>query len=88
MKGINEQELLPIIRAVVSGNQDKLKNFIETIAPIFNEFIKTGRSRDKYNGWAFDLTFVNESSESDDISPFIEKLSVLSIQFAFTLPLS
>ena len=36
MKGINERELLPIIREAVSGDMDKVRIFLEAIASVIN----------------------------------------------------
>lgn len=62
MKGINERELLPIVRAAISGNNGEIRIFMEAIEPIIKDFIQTGRPIYEYKGWAFDLTFMNELS--------------------------
>lgn len=66
MKGINERELMPIIRAAISGNEGEIRIFMKAIEPITIDFIQTGRTIDEYKGWAFDMTFLNELSQVND----------------------
>lgn len=63
MKGINERELLPIIRGALSGDMDKVKIFIETIAPIINNCNHSEQTIHEYKGWAYDFQFINRDPE-------------------------
>lgn len=70
MKGINERELLPIIRSAITGEHEKMRTFIESIMPLYTEFLTSRQRVDEYRGWAYDITFINEQNEIDyqDIS--------------------
>ena len=66
MKGINERNLLPIIRCAVTGSPEKVRTFIEAIRPLYAEFLTSGQRMDEYRGWAYDITFINEQSKEID----------------------
>lgn len=68
MTGINEKELLPIIRSAVTGNINRVNAFIEAITPILTKFFLSGLATDGYHGWAYNLTLINEQSDSLEYS--------------------
>jgi hypothetical protein len=63
MKGINERELLPIIRGAVSGDMDKVRIFLEAIASVINNCKQSDKTILEYKGWAFDFQLINRDSE-------------------------
>ena len=64
MKLPNERHLLPIIRDAVTDPERSLTHTMEGILPLYEEFLASGKDKDEYRGWAFDLIF-NNAAQSD-----------------------
>lgn len=72
MKLDNERLLLPAVRNAVSGMSD---SFISSVGPLFESFLNSEQDQDKYNGWAFDLSFYKAPHNACD-----NYLSALSLE--------
>jgi len=57
---INER-ILPIVREAVLNQRYGEPRFREEFAPLFEDFIASGKEKDEYHGYAFGLVFFSSS---------------------------
>ena len=79
MKGINERELLPIIRGAVSGDMDKIRIFLEHKGWAFDFQLI---NRDSEYTWTLDGAEINIVQENrDDYSIVISDNTSIKVHF-------
>ena len=79
MKGINERELLPIIRGAVSGDMDKIRIFLEYKGWAFDFQLI---NRDSEYTWTLDGAEINIVQENrDDYSIVISDNTSIKVHF-------
>ncbi|MBO5749918.1 MAG: hypothetical protein J6R36_03115 [Bacteroidaceae bacterium] len=60
----NERQILPIIQNPLS-NWDKAE---ELFIPLINDFIESSIEYDKYDGWAFSITFIKNTHSEYEVA--------------------
>lgn len=55
----SERQFLPIVKAAVLGREHDKESFLDFILPIFDAFLSSNTPKDEYQGWSFNILFVN-----------------------------
>lgn len=76
MKIDNERQILSAVRSAVSGCGISLDGFVNTIGPLFEQFMQENKEFDEYKGWCFDLTFIRATVS--ECRPYLSGLSLES----------